>query len=165
MKRQIPKFILDGDLGQVTTYQAGVMQAMVNRALQKRCDEVLKAFYLTKTQWLIIGTVLDAGSSGIKMSDLADCLDTNLPYITNTVNILESKDMLMRKKNNDDNRSKMICINPEFVDECQKIEHALRDALRHSIYADVSTEDFRTYLKVMYQLINVEPKDSNQTYA
>ncbi|GAC1387508.1 MAG: hypothetical protein NVS1B7_0820 [Candidatus Saccharimonadales bacterium] len=144
------------DLHNVTTYQAGVMQATTHRVLQKHCDEILKVYGVTKMQWLIIGTVLDAGSQGIRITELSEAVGTNLPYLTNTINLLESKNILIRTQHKEDNRSKLVAINPTFINTCQEIENTLRQALRRSIYANIDPKEFHIYMKVMSQLANVE---------
>ena len=106
--------------------------------------------------WLIIGTVLDRGESGVRLTDLAKSLNTTMSYITTAVNLLESKNILMRKGSDTDNRSKQISISPDFVPKCAEIEATLRTGLRKSIYAKVDTNDFRIYMKVMYQLSLVD---------
>ena len=140
------------NLGDITTYQAGVAQAAMHRALQKRCDDILKPFGITKMQWLIIGTVLDAGDSGMRLSDMATQLGTTLSYLTNTINLLESRGFVDRRDHESDNRAKMIVIRPEFKDKCADIERTLREGLRKTIYANVNQKDFQTYIKVLYQL-------------
>lgn len=144
------------DLSKITTYQAGVQQASMNRVLQKHFDSLLKPYSITKMHWLIIGTVLDKGESGVRLTDLAKSLNTTMSYITTAVNLLESKNILMRKGSDTDNRSKQISISPDFVPKCAEIEATLRTGLRKSIYAKVDTNDFRIYMKVMYQLSLVD---------
>ncbi len=140
------------DLRNITTYQAGAVQASMHRLLQKQCDDILKPFGITKMQWLIIGTVLDAGKKGIRISDLADKLATTIAYLTTSINLLESRGMLVRKDNASDSRSKLITVKPSFVSTCEKIEETLRDGLRKTIYANIDPAEFRIYMKVMYQL-------------
>jgi DNA-binding MarR family transcriptional regulator len=144
------------DLSNITTYQAGVAQATMHRLLQKHCDDILKPYGITKMQWLIIGTVLDSGAKGVRISDLAKTLGTTISYLTTSINLLESKGFLIRKGNNNDSRSKLVIVNPEHLANCRTIELALREGLRKSIYAEVDPEEFRTYIKVLYELIKVK---------
>ena len=143
------------NISNITTYQAGVAQAATHRSLQKLCDDILKPFGISKMQWLIIGTVLDTGKKGIRVTHLAEKLGTTLPYLTTAINLLESKAILVRKDNNSDNRSKLVSINKAFVPLCVEIEATLRQALRDSIYAEIDPAEFRTYMKVLYQLSDV----------
>lgn len=136
----------------LTTYQAGVMQAAAHRLLQKRCDDILRPYGITKAQWLIIGTVLDTGKRGIRLTDLAAKLDTTLPYLTTAINLLESKDILERSAHDKDDRVKLVKVNAGFARKCQQIERTLREALRKSIYADVTPEEFHVYLRVLQKL-------------
>lgn len=141
-----------GDISKVTTYQAGIVQATMHRKLQKFCDEVLEPYGITKVQWLIVGTVLDHKSTGVRISDLASIIGTNMPYMTNTVNKLEDRNILARVENQLDNRSAFIVVTPAFAPKCKRIEATLRDALRQKVYAGISYEDFRIYMKVLYKL-------------
>lgn len=140
------------DLSQITTYQAGVAQATTHRILQKYCDDVLGQYGITKMHWLIIGTVLDAGPAGVRLTELSETLGTTMPYITSAVNLLESKHMLTRTDDRNDSRAKKISINKTFAPKCTEIETTLRQALRQSIYARIDPTDFRTYMKVLFQL-------------
>ena len=136
----------------ITTYQAGVAQSSMHRLLQKECDEYLKEFGITKMQWLIIGTVLDAGDAGMRLTDLAEIMQTGLPYLTTTINLLESKGILVRSAQAEDSRAKKLEVSSSFKEKCPEIEHTLRDRLRASIYSRVEPEEFRIYMKVLYQL-------------
>lgn len=139
-------------LGSITTYQAGTVQAAVHRLVQKKSDEVLKPFGLTKMHWMIIGNVIDAGERGIRMSDLATILGTSLPYLTKAVSALESQRYLLRVDNDGDQRMKIVTANPELADRYQEIELKLREALRDHIYQDIDPVELETYVRVMYKL-------------
>jgi len=128
------------------------MQAHVDRLLQRTCDDILRPYGITKVQWFIVGAALDAGERGIRITDLASLLGTTLAFLTTSVNVLALKNILTRIENKSDNRSKFITVDPHFKPQCAKIEAALRDGLRASIYAHVGVEDFHTYMKVLYQL-------------
>ena len=140
----------------MTTYQAGTLQASTHRLLQKYCDDVLKPYGITKSQWLVIGTILDAGKKGIRITDLSGTLSTTLGYLTNTINLLESKGILKRISNSKDERTKMVIVSSNFVPKCQEIENTLRSQLRKTIYADITSSEFKTYMKVLYKLSQIK---------
>ena len=140
------------DTSKLTTYQAGAAQALLNRKLQKLCDEALAPYGITKMQWLIIGTVYDTQKSGIRLSELSETLGTSMPYLTNAINMLESRGILVRRESAEDTRAKLILVSPKYNRVCKEIERTLRATLRKSIYARVDPAEFRTYLKVMEQL-------------
>ncbi len=137
------------------------MEAFINRRFQKISDDTLKPFGITKMQWMIIGFVLDAGPSGTRLSDLANRLGTTLGYLTNSVNLLESRDILSRIDNNNDTRSKLIIVKPTYIEKCREIEDTLRDSLKESIYDKLDPDEFKVYLKVMQKItiINDSTKD------
>ena len=145
------------DLSKITTYQAGVIQASANRKLQKITDAILLQYGLTKMQWFIIGTVLDAGSKGIRLSELSERLGTTMSYLTNTVNVLESRGILGRKSHEEDTRSKIITVDASYVSKCNEIEKTLRDGMRRSIYSQIDPVEFKTYIKVMDDLASIDP--------
>lgn len=140
------------NLHDVTTYQAGVAQSTMHRLLQKECDENLKQFGITKMHWLIIGTVLDAGDEGMRITDIAEKVQTGLPYLTTTVNLLESKGILERVTDTADSRAKVVHISSSFRPKCAEIEISLRKRLRETIYSKVSQKDFLIYMDVLYTL-------------
>ncbi len=140
----------------LTTYQAGAVQAYLNRKLQKFCDDILRPYGITKTHWLVIGTILDNQDKGIRLSELAEKLGTTMAYLTTTINLLESRGMLERKSDNDDTRSKQITVAEGFIATCDEIEKTLREGLKKTIYAKVDPAEFRTYLKVMNELADIE---------
>lgn len=143
------------NLRNITTYQAGAAQASVHRSLQKHCDDILKPYGITKMHWLIIGSIIDSGEQGARITDIAKKLDTTLPYLTNTLNILEAKQIITRASNQGDSRSKLVKIDPTFMPQCAEIETTLRTRLRESIYAQVDPAEFLIYMKVLHQLANI----------
>ena len=144
------------NISAITTYQAGVAQAAMHRTLQKKCDEILRPFGISKMHWLIIGTILEGDPAGVRISDLAAELNTTIPYLTTTINLLESKNILVRKDNDADSRSKLIKVAPQFERQCAEIETTLREGLRKTIYSHINPDDFRIYIKVLLQLAEVD---------
>lgn len=139
------------DLSKITTYQSGVIQSAALRNLKKHTDTYLHEHGITTMQWFIIGTILDAGSKGIRITDLSHQIGTTLGFLTNAINLLESRGILMRKSHEEDNRAKLVCVSQKYLKTCQVIENDLRDKLRTTLYAKVTPEELRTYIKVLYQ--------------
>lgn len=146
----------ESEISAITTYQAGILQSSAHRLLQKYSDEVLRPYGITKMQWMITGSVLDAGKDGIRITDLAKMLDTTLSYLTNTINLLESKGILQRTTNSQDERVKFVTVNPRFIPKCREIEKDLRAHLREVIYKDIAPEEFQTYMQVLHKLSRIQ---------
>ena len=153
------------DIGSLTTYRAGAAQAAMHRMVQKMTDDILRPFGVTKMQWMIIGAVMDAGKAGVRISDIADTLGTTIAYLTNSINILESRNILERRDNLEDSRSKLVSVVPSYLDTCKLIETTMRKELRKSIYSKVDREEFITYWKVLFQLIEVGKAEEKAAQA
>lgn len=149
------------ELSDLTTYQAGIIQASMNRKLQKVTDAILSQYGLTKMQWFIIGTVLDAQQTGIRLSELSEKLGTTMSYLTTAINLLEARGILERKGHVDDTRSKLIVVTERHLPMCRQIEATLRNGLRKSIYSKIDPTEFRTYIEVMEQLVSIDVSDSS----
>lgn len=142
----------DFNIANITTYQSGVAQSSAFRVVKHHTAHLLKDFGLSSMQWFIIGTVLDSGSEGIRVSDLAKKLDTTLAYMTNSINLLESREILNKKAHQYDARTKLVSVNPKYKKTCLKIEEALRERLREVLYQNITREELTTYIRVLYKL-------------
>lgn len=142
-------------LKDITTYQSGVVQSAAFRALNKFTTGILKEHGLTTMQWFIIGTIYDAGSEGVRITDLGKKIDTRLSFLTNTVNLLESKGVLERLSHQTDSRSRLVVVKSSYRPTCLAIEQDLRARMRAAIYKEISPDEFRTYIDVLYKLSGI----------
>jgi DNA-binding MarR family transcriptional regulator len=136
----------------VTTYQSGVVQSRAWRTIKRLSDDWLRQYSITTAQWIIIGMVLDTGKQGIRITDLAKQTDTTLSFLTHTVNLLESKNILMRVDHASDSRAKMVRVADDYVKTCKKIEQELRVKFADTLYSKISRQDLAVYIKVLFQL-------------
>lgn len=143
------------ELSSVTTYQSGVVQSAAFRNLKKHTDDCLREHGLTTMQWFIIGTVYDAGDNGIRITELAKLVGTTLGFLTNSINLLESKGMLTRAGDNKDSRAKLVYVSASYRKTCKIIEKDLRAKLRLSIYSKVTPAELRVYVNVLYKFANL----------
>lgn len=156
MKTKSTKFSNDvSDLTKLPTYHAGVAQSSAYRMLMKLTDGAVKQYGITSMQWFMIGSIYDAGNSGVTITQLSKVLDTNVPYITNTVNVLVSKNIIARSLHSDDSRSKVVTIHPDFYDQVKLIENELRIKLQKILYADITPQELLAYVKVLYKINKV----------
>ena len=143
-------------LSNITTYQSGISQATAFRIVKRHTANALKAYELTCMQWFTIGTVLDAGPDGIRLSDLAKELDTTLGYMTTTINQLEARNIVTRKDHGTDARTKLIAVTPSYVPTCRKIEADVRSKLRKVLYNKISPEALANYVKVLVDISSLK---------
>ena len=140
------------NLGDTTTYQAGVAQSTAHRLLKKFTEDCIRPHGITMMQWFIIGTIHDAGEKGITVTELSRAVDTNVPYITNTLNLLGSKGIIFRDTNENDSRSKRVTINPAYEKTVLEIEADLRTKMREGIYAEITPQELAIYIGVLRKL-------------
>jgi DNA-binding MarR family transcriptional regulator len=69
--------------------------------------------------------------------------------LTKSINLLEAKQILVRKANAADARSNYIILNKKYRKTCAEIERTLRTKLRTTIYDLVTPEELTTYIRVM----------------
>lgn len=140
------------DFSQLPTYQVTVFQSRAHRAIRLRIEDSLRHHNLTMMQWSILGFVHEAGTAGIRISDLAKKIDTSLAFITNSINTLEAKGMVRRVGYEADNRAKLVHVTPDFKDKIAVIEEELRDHINNWFYKNIKAKDLATYLKVLRQI-------------
>ena len=107
-------------------------------------------------QWFTIGTVLDSGTEGTRLSGLAIKLDTSLAYMTTTVNLLKSRNILTKKAHKYDARTKLITVSSRYVSVCEEIEVYVRNKLRTLLYDHISHEELASYVKVLSTISNLK---------
>ena len=145
---------MNKDISQITTFESGVMQATAHRVLTRIMTDYLSQFGLTSTQWYVIGHVSQAGGDGIRLNDLMHILDTTMPFITNTVNLLESKGILQKVSSSDDSRVKIARLSPNYKKRAEQIEEGLRDELRQRLYREdnINRDELSAYITVLYKI-------------
>ena len=142
------------NLAQITTYQSGIAQASAHRVINRVVSDYLLEHGISAMQWFTIGTIFDAGEKGIRLSDLMKKLQTTLPYITNTVTLLESKGIVQKVSHAGDSRIKLVSITPKYRRTVRQIEAGLRDHLRQTLYNedDISRQELQDYITVVYKI-------------
>ena len=144
------------DLSKITTYQSGVTQAIAYRIVKRHTAHALRDFNLSCMQWFIVGTVLDAGKEGIRLSDLARKLDTTLAYMTTTINLLESRKILDKRAHQYDARTKLISVNPSYIKTCGEIESHVKNHLRKLLYKKILSEQLSNYINVLLIISDIK---------
>jgi DNA-binding MarR family transcriptional regulator len=136
-------------LSEITTYQVGALESAAHRALRQYKDGLLSSYDLSGMDWYIIGAVNDAGSAGIRTTDLAQTLGTTLGFLTKSLKLLEAKKIVSRKANAKDARSSYIVLQPHYQKTVREIESVLRTELRKTFYSSIDRADLEAYIRVM----------------
>lgn len=145
---------MNKDISQISTYESGVMQSTAHRILGRINSDFLSNYGLTPTQWFIIGFAYDAGPDGVRLGELKDMLDTTMPFITTSVNHLESKGILQKLSHTDDSRVKIAKLNPQYKTTVKEIETGLREELRTQLYerGNIDRDELSAYIRVLSKI-------------
>jgi DNA-binding MarR family transcriptional regulator len=133
---------------QLTTYQAVISQARAFRNLRTFLVETLKEHDLTLTEWLMIGTVIDGGKEGVRVSDLADTLGVEMPVITNLANRAVATGWVTRVVDPNDRRAKLIRATREGGEKTCDIEGILRGETSTWL-EDIDASMLKSYLTIV----------------
>ncbi|HEY1063906.1 MAG TPA: MarR family transcriptional regulator [Candidatus Saccharimonadales bacterium] len=139
-------------LATIATYQAGITQSSAQRLLRRFIEDCVSEYGITTTQWFMIGLIYDSGPSGMGVSEISKRLGTNIPYVTNTLNVLETKGVVSRRRRSEDNRAKVVTIAPSFVPVIPTIEDDLRRKMRDELYPTITPGELHAYVTVLYKL-------------
>ncbi len=146
-------------LTDIPTYQAGVVQSQAHRKLKKEVTEYLKPHGLSMMEWFALGLIKDAKNSEMRMTKLAEDLQTTLPYTTNLVNGLMYKGYVTRNHDDSDSRAKILKLVPGVDKKCNEIEYDLRKKMRDLIYSNITPKELSIYVKVLYQIANNDKEE------
>lgn len=142
---------------QITTYQAVISQARAYRALRTFLSLVLAKHDLTMTEWLLLGTLVDEGRQGLRISDLANTLGVELPVVTNLTNKAVASGYVVRSVDPADKRAKRVVATKEFGEMACDIEGELR--AETTIWLEgLDSETLKGYLTVVGALSDKESK-------
>lgn len=136
----------------LSTYNVAVYQSRAARTVQGKATSFLRQHDLTVMQWSILGYVYDAGKKGVRISDLAKILDTSLAFITNSINVLESKGMVYRADHDHDNRAKLVFVTDGYRKKVQDIEKKLREHLLGWMHESMSKEELATFMATLQKI-------------
>lgn len=136
-------------LTELTTYQTTVTQARAHRVLKTKTSYFLRDHNMTMMQWAIVGSLYTVGKDGMRVSDLAEQLDTSLAFVTTTLNVLETKAMVVRANHDQDSRAKIVRLRPEFMPKVATIEKELSQKLCDWLIPAVGQEDLTAYIRVL----------------
>src|SRR5688572_1197303 len=131
-----------------TTYHNTLTQARAHRIIKTKLSLFLRPHNLTMMQWAIVGSLYKAGAAGMRVSDLANQLDTSLAFVTTTLNVLEAKGIVKRANHAQDNRAKVVHLTKEFIPKVEPIEQEVAAKMREWLVPSIGKENITVYLEV-----------------
>lgn len=136
---------------QITTYQTVIAQARAYRKVRAFMSHILSLYNLTITEWLIIGTVVDAGLTGIRISEVAKKLGVEMPVVTNLVHKAAHTGWLWRIEDPQDKRAKRVVMTHAGLEKACDVEGELRKTTTPWL-SGLDTESLKGYYEVITAL-------------
>lgn len=143
-------------LSDITTYQTTLTQARAHRAIKTKMSYFLRPHNLTMMQWAIVGSLHGAGETGMRVSDLAQRLDTSLAFVTTTLNVLEAKSIVSRTSHAQDNRAKIVRLTDAFRPTVDSIEKEVSEKLQGWLVPSIGRENLEVYVNVIDRIARAE---------
>lgn len=140
----------------MTTYHNTLTQARAHRIIKTKLSYFLRPHNLTMMQWAIVGSLYRAGDAGMRVSDLANQLDTSLAFVTTTLNVLEAKNIVERASHAQDNRAKVVHLTAEFTPKVEVIEKEVAEKMSEWLVPTLGREQLDNYLIVIHKIANSE---------
>lgn len=143
---------------QVTTYQTVILQARAFRKVRKFMVVALSPYNITITEWLIIGTTIDAGPTGIRISELAKTLDVEMPVVTNLVHKATNTHWLRRIEDPHDKRARRVVMTHAGLERACSIEGDIKKATSPWL-SDIPASELTGFYRVIAALSEISLPD------
>lgn len=129
------------------TYTIGLQQAKAYRILKQTTAEVLEKYSLSPLEWAMIGLLFEH-DAGFRPSRIAAELGVEAPLVTIMVDHLQSKKMVIQKKDQTDKRAMLIHLSAGGRRQVETIEAQVHQAIK-PLLNNTSNQDLESYLKVL----------------
>lgn len=92
----------------------------------------------------------------MRVSDLAQRLDTSLAFVTTTLNVLEAKGIVSRSSHAQDNRAKIVRLTDAFRPRVDGIEKEVSDQLQGWLIPAIGRENLEVYVSAIDKIARTE---------
>lgn len=138
------------------TYKQALLQTVAYRNIQTEVNSVLQKYDLNTTQWIILGFVHDCPTV-LRVTDIAELLQVEGPFITSLVRKLAHKSYVRLRAHPKDSRARLLELTNEGTQLVPEVEKELSAHLSKLIHG-FPPEDLTKYFQILERLIsNIEP--------
>ena len=130
----------------------------VNLECDKLSAEILEPHGLTLTQYKVLKFLLINPQGTIRQVDIEEHFYIRNPTVTRVLQNLESKGLVERQINPQDNRSKVICLT-EKAKAMESLLYRLGDELEGKLTSNLTLEDKKELLRLLKKLLLRKEKD------
>jgi MarR family transcriptional regulator, transcriptional regulator for hemolysin len=110
----------------------------------------IKNFDITPEQWTVLKRLSE--NDGINQKELAVKAEKDQPTVTRILDILERKELIIKKKNKDDRRSFILFITDKGIAVKEELSPIIEEIWEEKILTGISEEDLEVYRSVLVKL-------------
>jgi MarR family transcriptional regulator, transcriptional regulator for hemolysin len=110
----------------------------------------IKNFDITPEQWTVLKRLSE--NDGINQKELAIKAEKDQPTVTRILDILERKELIIKKKNKDDRRSFILFITDKGSAVKEELSPIIEEIWEEKILTGISEEDLEVYRNVLVKM-------------
>jgi MarR family transcriptional regulator, transcriptional regulator for hemolysin len=110
----------------------------------------IKNFDITPEQWTVLKRLSE--NDGINQKELAIKAEKDQPTVTRILDILERKELIIKKKNKDDRRSFILFITDKGIAVKEELSPIIEEIWEEKILTGISEEDLEVYRSVLVKM-------------
>jgi MarR family transcriptional regulator, transcriptional regulator for hemolysin len=110
----------------------------------------IKNFDITPEQWTVLKRLSE--NDGINQKELAIKAEKDQPTVTRILDILERKELIIKKKNKDDRRSFILFITDKGIAVKEELSPIIEKIWEEKILTGISEEDLKVYRSVLVKM-------------
>lgn len=134
---------------QLTTFEAGLLQARAYRKLNSFLSDALSEYELSLPKWAFLGLVCE--NEAIRLRTLAGLLEVEPPFATRLARELTAAGLIELTQDPKDGRAKQVRVTSAGQERAARVEKALRANLQQYLKG-IRLADLATYVKVLRHL-------------
>jgi MarR family transcriptional regulator, transcriptional regulator for hemolysin len=110
----------------------------------------IKNYDITPEQWTVLKRLSE--NAGINQKELANKAEKDQPTVTRILDILERKELVIKKKNEEDRRSFILFITDKGTALIEELTPVIEALWEENILAGITKEDLDVYRSVLLKM-------------
>ncbi len=140
----------------MTTYRIGLLQTKAYRILNHVTAKALKEYEITPVDWAMLGLLFEH-PDGLRLSDLAEELGVEAPFITERTQELINQNLVTISTTKEDKRVKCMALTAKAKRKIPIIEQVLLKAMK-PLLSGSSIKEVLSYKNVLELIVANKPK-------
>ncbi len=134
------------------TDKIAILIKKLSLEIDKLANPILEPHDLTSSQFKILKLLLTSPENSVRQVDVERYFSMTNPTVTGLVQKLESKGLLERKVNPDDNRSKILCPTQKTL-AMKDLLYQLGDSLEEKLTSVLTPDETEILIRLLKKLL------------